>query len=56
MGWVVALLDVKKGEHLLDMCSAPGGKTALISELTGETGTVVACELRKARLMMLWRW
>ncbi|HON11658.1 MAG TPA: 16S rRNA (cytosine(967)-C(5))-methyltransferase RsmB [Chitinispirillaceae bacterium] len=50
-GWVVALLDVKKGEHLLDMCSAPGGKTALISELTGETGTVVACELRKARLM-----
>jgi len=50
-GWVVALLDVKKGEHLLDVCSAPGGKTALISELAGDTGTVVASELRKSRLM-----
>lgn len=23
-GWVVALMDVKKGEHLLDLCAAPG--------------------------------
>jgi 16S rRNA (cytosine967-C5)-methyltransferase len=50
-GWVVALLDVKKGEHLLDLCAAPGGKTALMSELTGDTGTVCACDSKWQRLM-----
>ncbi len=50
-GWVVALMDVKKGEHLLDLCAAPGGKTALMSELTGDEGTVCACELKWNRLM-----
>lgn len=49
-GWVVALMDIKKGEHLLDMCAAPGGKTALMSELAGESGTVCACELKWNRL------
>lgn len=49
-GWVIALLDVNKNEHILDLCSAPGGKTALISELTSETGTVCACELKWNRI------
>lgn len=49
-GWVTAMMDVKKGEHILDLCSAPGGKTALMSELVSDTGTVVACELKWARI------
>ena len=44
-------MDVTKGEHLLDLCAAPGGKTALMSELTGDSGTVCACELKWNRLM-----
>lgn len=43
-GWVVALLDVQDGEKVLDVCSAPGGKTTLISELVGKTGNVIACD------------
>ncbi len=50
-GWVVAMLDVKRGEHLIDLCSAPGGKTALISELSGDEGTVCACEVKWPRLL-----
>ncbi len=49
-GWVVALLDIKNGDKLLDACSAPGGKTSLMSELTGKNGAVCACELQFPRL------
>lgn len=50
-GWVVALLDVQKGEHIIDICSAPGGKTALISELCGDSGTICACDVKWQRLL-----
>lgn len=49
-GWVVALVDVQKGEHIVDMCSAPGGKTSLMAEIAGEQGTVVACDISMPRL------
>jgi 16S rRNA (cytosine967-C5)-methyltransferase len=49
-GWVVSLLDVKSGDKLLDVCSAPGGKMSLMSELAGESGAVCACELKLPRL------
>ncbi|MGB7566343.1 MAG: 16S rRNA (cytosine(967)-C(5))-methyltransferase RsmB [Chitinivibrionales bacterium] len=52
-GWMVALLDVQKGETVLDVCSAPGGKSALVSELAGETGKVYSCELKWARMMLV---
>lgn len=49
-GWVVALLDINVGDKVLDVCSAPGGKSSLISELVGNGGAVCACELRFSRL------
>jgi 16S rRNA (cytosine967-C5)-methyltransferase len=49
-GWVVALLDVRFGQRCLDVCAAPGGKAALMAELTGETGSVFACDLSPVRL------
>jgi 16S rRNA (cytosine967-C5)-methyltransferase len=52
-GWMTALLDVQKGEALLDVCSAPGGKSALASELAGETGKIYSCELKWGRIMLV---
>jgi 16S rRNA (cytosine967-C5)-methyltransferase len=43
-GWVTALMDVSKGDKVLDICSSPGGKTAILSELVGDTGTICACD------------
>ncbi len=50
-GWVTAMMDVSRGEHVLDLCSAPGGKAVLMAEMIQESGTVVACELKFKRLL-----
>ncbi len=52
-GWITALLDVQKNDLVLDVCSAPGGKSALIAELTGDRGAVFACEMRKNRMELV---
>jgi 16S rRNA (cytosine967-C5)-methyltransferase len=52
-GWVVAMMDIHKGEKLLDLCSAPGGKTSLMAELTDEDGAVCAGEIKFNRLRMV---
>ena len=49
-GWVVALLGIQEGDKILDVCSAPGGKTGLMSELTGKRGAVCACDIRFSRI------
>lgn len=49
-GWVVALLDVQRGDRIIDLCSAPGGKTVLMAELAGNSGAICASELHYNRL------
>ncbi|KAL5256637.1 hypothetical protein ACHWQZ_G011780 [Mnemiopsis leidyi] len=38
------VLNPQPGDHILDMCSAPGGKTTHIAQLMGDMGTVIALE------------
>lgn len=52
-GLACRLLDVQEGQRVLDMCAAPGGKTAYISALMHSRGEVVAIDRFESRLKLL---
>lgn len=47
--WVVPLLDPQPGDWVLDVCSAPGGKTTAAAELMRNEGRVVAVDVYVGR-------
>ena len=52
-GLAVELLDPKPGERIIDLCSAPGGKTMFIGELMKNVGEIVAIDRYETRLNMV---
>ena len=48
-------LDVRPGERVLDACAAPGGKTLAIADALGDSGLLVAADLRPRRMTVLRR-
>ncbi|MDR0307612.1 MAG: 16S rRNA (cytosine(967)-C(5))-methyltransferase RsmB [Chitinispirillales bacterium] len=52
-GWTVALMDVRPRDSVVDLCSAPGGKSTLMAEIMGESGSVFACDKSINRLRMV---
>ena len=51
--FVTAALDPQPGDQVFDACSAPGGKAAHLACLVGETGTVLASDLRPERAALV---
>ena len=47
------VLDARPGERILDMCAAPGGKTARIALSMDNRGTLIANDVRVHRLRAL---
>jgi len=51
--FVVGALDAQPGDRVLDVCAAPGGKSAHMACVVGETGTVVAADVRPERAALV---
>ena len=50
---VVHVLNPLPGEEILDMCSAPGGKTMLMSEKMNNEGKIIAIDINERRIKIM---
>ncbi|KAK4780391.1 hypothetical protein SAY87_016497 [Trapa incisa] len=49
-GAAVSALNILAGDHVLDLCSAPGAKLCMILEILGDSGSVTGVDVSQHRL------
>lgn len=49
----IEALSPQAGDRVLDMCAAPGGKSAYMAELMGNKGSIIACDIHRHRLGLI---
>ncbi|KAK9285381.1 hypothetical protein L1049_024572 [Liquidambar formosana] len=49
-GAAVSALNISEGDHVLDLCAAPGAKLCMILDLLGNSGTVTGVDVTRHRL------
>ncbi|WP_010252404.1 16S rRNA (cytosine(967)-C(5))-methyltransferase RsmB [Acetivibrio cellulolyticus] len=47
------IFDPKPGEFIVDVCSAPGGKTTHIAELMGNRGQIIARDIHEHKIRLI---
>lgn len=47
------VLEAKKGETLIDVCSAPGGKSMTLAEMMGNEGKIISCDIYEHKLKLI---
>ncbi len=50
---VSLVVGAQPGERILDLCASPGGKTTAMAAEMGDSGLIVACDVRPRRMSLL---
>lgn len=49
----VKALGIKKGESVIDVCAAPGGKSFTAAQFTGKNGKILSCDIYEQRVGLI---
>lgn len=47
------VLDAKKGETVIDICSAPGGKSMTLAQMMENEGRIISCDIYEHKLKLI---
>ena len=47
------VLDAKKGETVIDVCSAPGGKSMTVAQMMENEGKIISCDIYEHKLKLI---
>ncbi len=50
---VSKILSPQRGEKIIDVCAAPGGKSTHIAELMDDIGTIIACDIHEHKIKLI---
>lgn len=49
----ISAFGIEKGMRVLDLCSAPGGKSAFMAQLMDNTGEIISCDIHSHKLPLI---